>query len=276
MSDCLTIDDFESFKYIRDVPIDSINDHVLQTVINLNEKTQLEPFVRSSIFDINDTPHGPMEIVDILTTKVKCQSKVRYSAFILKGKSFKRITAQDISHQIYRLKKISGLQVAVLAYTGNLLDQPHEEFIATCHEIKCDYSVWNSYDIARLLVSEGFICPRDGNIIDGNVCTCCGYDPRREILNIFQEEAIKQLKDAHELEQEKGLVVLPTGSGKTRIAAIDIKEHEFSKVLYIAHTYEILQSAIDEFVKYFDKTQLKLISDKKEFNRFRACLKLFQ
>src|SRR5471030_2767785 len=113
MPNCLTIDDFDSFKYVRDISTESINDAVLTTITNLNEKTQLEPFIRGSIFDLNDTPHGPMEIVDILTTKVNCKSQYQYCAFILKGKSFKRVTAQDVSHQIYRLRKISGLQIAI-------------------------------------------------------------------------------------------------------------------------------------------------------------------
>ena len=89
MPKLLTIDDFDSFKFIKDFPIESINDLVLTSIANLNEKTQLEPFIRNSIYDLNDTPHGPMEIVDILTTKVKCQGYAKYSAFILKGKSFK-------------------------------------------------------------------------------------------------------------------------------------------------------------------------------------------
>lgn len=268
MSHLLTIDDFDSFKYIRDFPVESINGLVLNTVSNLNEKTQLEPFIRNSIHDLNDTPHGPTEIADILTTKVKCQGEFMYSAFILKGKSFKKITGQDVAHQIYRLKKINGLEVAILAYTGNLLDQPQEQFIATCNEIDCVYSIWNNYDIARLLISEGFICPNDGNIIEGNICSC-GYNPRRDTLNIFQEAAIKELKSAHVLKQTKGLVVLPTGSGKTRVSAIDIKNHNYSKTLYVAHTHEILRSAQKEFSKHFAQNDLKVVYNKEELKGFK-------
>lgn len=235
MATNLSIDDFDSFRFIKDVDEESIIPAVIKTVKNLDEKSQIEPYLRSTIFDINETPHGPTEIVDILTTKLKCLTNVRYSAFILKGKSFKTIKAKDISHQIYRLKKIQGLEVSVLAYTGNLLDQPQEEFVSTCIEIGCDYSIWNVYDLSRLFISEGIICPNDGNIIEGNICSC-GYNPKKESLNLFQESAIKELKTTHDLNQSKGLIVLPTASGKTRVAAIDIMNHDFKCTLYIAHT----------------------------------------
>jgi superfamily II DNA or RNA helicase len=253
------IDDFDSFKYIKDFPVEGINDAVLKTVVNLNEKTQLEPFLRGCIFDVNDTPHGPMEIVDILTTKIKCRNRAMYGAFILKGKSFKRITAQDISHQIFRLKKIGGLEIAILGYTGNLLDQPHDEFITTCIEIGCDYSIWNNYDFARLFISEGFICPRDGKILGGNVCDC-GYTFNRETLNIYQEEAIKRLSEAHQLEQTKGLVILPTGAGKTRVSVKDVKANGYKRVLYVAHTHEILEGAHTEYNIEFDDSDLNFLT----------------
>lgn len=251
----LTIDDFDSFKNIKDYPADQVTEEVLDTIRNLNEKTQFEPFIRGCIFDVNDTPHGPMEIVDILTTKIKCRAKSVYAAFILKGKSFKRITAQDISHQIYRLKKIDGLEVAILAYTGNLLDQPHEQFVSTCLEIGCDYSIWNDFDLARLFLSEGFICPRDGKLLNGMPCDC-GYKFERKSLNIYQEESIKYLAEAHKLQQTKGLIILPTGCGKTRIAVKDVLNNNYQRVLYIAHTHEILDGAYSEFSREFDHLSL--------------------
>ena len=49
MSKCLIIDDFDSFRYIKNTPLESINDSVLKTIAVLNEKTQLEPFIRNSM-----------------------------------------------------------------------------------------------------------------------------------------------------------------------------------------------------------------------------------
>jgi len=264
MTQLIDIDNINSFKSIKDFTLDSINEDVIKTIKNLNEKTQLEPFIRSCIYDLNDTPHGPTEIVDILTTKITYKHKQSFAAIIIKGKSFKTVKAKDISHQIYRLRKIDGIQISILAYTGNILDQPMEEFISTCHDIGCDYSIWNDFDLARILTSEGFICPRDGEVIEGNICKC-GYKPVKEELNIFQEEAIKELDINHKLKQKYGLVILPTGAGKTRIAVKDILKQKSSLVLYIAHTYEILYGAIREFKYEFLQDEIKLIKSKSDF-----------
>lgn len=263
MSRLINIDDIQSFTKIKSVKRGEISEDVINSVKELNEKTQIEPFIRSSIYDYNDTPHGPMEIVDILTTRLTVENKSKYSAFILKGKSFKTVNAQDVSHQIYRLKKINGIEVAIFAYTGNLLDQPQEEFITICSEIGCLYSIWDCVDLGRLFISEGFICPRDGEVIEGGTCSC-GYSPEREELNIYQNEALKQLTTSHKLKQKAGLVVLPTGTGKTRISALDIKKHEYRKTLYLAHTEEILIGAEREFQHFFSKNEVKRITKKSE------------
>lgn len=257
----IKIDQIESFSKIKSIASKDVSDAVISTVRNLNEKTQIEPFIRSSIYDINDTPHGPMEITDILTTKVTLNDSPIYAAFIIKGKSFKAIKAQDVSHQIYRLRKIDGLQLAVFAYTGALLDQPQEEFVSICRDVGCDYSIWDALDLGRLFISEGLLCPRDGSIIEGGICTC-GYSTEREELNLFQGEALKALKTSHNLNQRAGLVVLPTGVGKTRIAALDVKSQSAVPVLYLAHTYEILEGASKEFGHHFGREEVNLIKRK--------------
>jgi superfamily II DNA or RNA helicase len=76
-------------------------------------------------------------------------------------------------------------------------------------------------------------------------------------------ETLKELRRAHALGQEAGLVVLPPGSGKTRIAAEDAKYSGAKKVLYVAHTHEILDVAQSEFEAKFgqEKVQKCLGSD---------------
>jgi len=260
MPELIDINQFDSFKKIKDITEDSILEPVIETIKQLNEKTQLEPFIRSSIYDLNDTPHGPAEIVDILTTKISYNENKKYTAIIIKGKSFGTITPRDISHQIFRLRKIDGVEICILAFTGKILDHAKDEFISTCIDIDCDYSIWDCMDLARLFVSEGYICPRDGNIIQGLNCVC-GYSPERLELNVLQKEALKELEICHTLNQESGLIVLPTGTGKTRIAAIDAENYDANCVLYMAHAHEILDVAEREFANVFGKDNIARISN---------------
>lgn len=111
-------------------------------------------------------------------------------------------------------------------------------------------------DLARLLVAYGFLCPRDGEKIVAGRCKC-GYSPSRRIFNILQEESLHALEDAHKMKQGAGLIILPTGSGKTRIAAEDAKTFGAKSLLYVAHTQEILDVAQSELDAVFGSENVK-------------------
>jgi superfamily II DNA or RNA helicase len=242
----IPLDDIDSFREVRAFPSSSIGPELIQAVRELNEREELEPFLRSILTDVGDTPHGPAEIVDILTHKLTYRGAAILSAFILKGRSFPTVRPKDIAHQIYRLEKISGLGLAVLGYTGVILDAAKEQFCSTADRLGCHQLVLDAVEISRLLVAYGFLCPRDANRIAAGRCRC-GYSPTHRILNVLQDEALKELAGAHKLGQAAGLVVLPPGSGKTRIAAEDAKRAGAKRILYIAHGHEILDVAESEF-----------------------------
>lgn len=245
----LLIDNIESFARVREVEAHP-GQAVLASVAKLDEREELEPFIRDILADSQDTPHGPAELVDIFTHKLRTTERALLSAFILKGRSSPRVRPKDISHQIYRLEKIAGLQLAVLGAVGTVLDQAKEQFISTARRIGCRYTLLDSCDLARLFVAYGFLCPRDGQRIVGGRCVC-GYRPNRQILNDFQREALREFRTSIDLGQRSGLVVLPTGSGKTRIAAKAAKAIKADRVLYVAHTHEILDVAVEELEAEF-------------------------
>src|SRR5262249_21935396 len=118
----IPLDDIQSFREVRAYPASNISPELIDAVQKLDEREELEPFLRSILTDVGNTPHGPAEIVDILTHKLVYRGTPTLSAFILKGRSFQTVRPKDISHQIYRLEKIDGLGIAVLAYTGTILD----------------------------------------------------------------------------------------------------------------------------------------------------------
>jgi hypothetical protein len=259
----LAVDRFDNFKAVRDFPAGSFVPEVVDKTRDLDEREELEPFLRAILTDTNETPHGPAEIADILTHKLTVDNTTGLAAFILKGKSFSVVRPKHVSHQIYRLEKIAGLRFAVLAVTGNLLDQAKEQFVATVERLGCSYAILDAGDLARLFIAHGFFCPRDGNRIAAGRCRC-GYSPRKRLLNILQKEALDELSQAHKLGQKAGLIILPPGSGKTRIAAEDAKALSARRVLYVAHTHEILDVAQSEFAAVFGERQVGRISTGKE------------
>jgi hypothetical protein len=255
MAQLVKIEDFDNFQEVRDFSPASISDLLLNAVRNLDEREELEPFILAILSDPNQTPHGPMEIADILTHRASVKKESGIAAFILKGKSFPTVKPKDVSHQIYRLEKIDGLCFAVLAASGTVLDDAKEQFISTAKRLDCQYAIFDANDLARLFVAYGFLCPRDASRIAAGRCKC-GYSPRRRILNVLQVESLKELGVAHGMRQSAGLVVLPTGGGKTRIAAEDAQNFGAHHILYVAHTHEILDVAESEFSAVFGLSQV--------------------
>jgi len=175
----LQIDEIDTFKAVGDVPAKGVSDQLIKAVRSLDEREELEPFVRAVLADTSDTPHGPAEIADILTHKLKLGGETRLSAFVLKGKSFPTVRPKHVSHQLYRLEKISGLSFAVFAASGTILDAAKEEFVSISERLNINYSIFDATDLARLFIAYGFLCPKDGGRISGGRCQC-GYSPRRK------------------------------------------------------------------------------------------------
>jgi superfamily II DNA or RNA helicase len=269
MSLLTPIEAFDSFQEVRDFPAAEVTPKLIRAIQALDEREELEPILRAILTDVGQTPHGPAEIADILTHKLSANGQHGLAAFILKGRSFQTIRPKDVAHQIYRLEKIAGLKFAVFAAPGTILDAAKEQFCGTCERLRCRYSIFDATDLARLFVAHGFFCPRDAKRISGGRCNC-GYSPKKRILNLVQKEAIQNLSEAHALGQKAGLVILPPGSGKTRIAAEDAKQVDANRVLYVAHTDEILEVAQSEFEAKFGAgsvTRLKSPISLRQFNR---------
>lgn len=244
------LEEFDCFRSVLKHVTEEVDEVVVASVRDLDERTELEPALRSILTDVGDTPHGPAEIVDILTHKLTLNRRSGIAAFILKGKSFPKVRPSDVSHQIYRLEKIEDLAYAVFAASGVILDQAKEQFISTAVRVSEAYCILDAHDLGRLLIGSGFLCPRDGRRISSGRCTC-GYSPKNKILNVLQKETLKELAAAHGLGQSAGLVILPPGSGKTRIAAQDVRSMDSQRILYVAHTHEILDVAEAEFGAVF-------------------------
>ena len=252
----ISLEQIDNFRPYLETATGTVLEDVLRAVRSLDERTELEPAIRSILTDPNETPHGPAEIADILTHKLKVNGSLGIAALILKGKSFPTVRPVHVSHQIYRLEKIEDLSFALLIASGTVLDAAKEEFISTASRLETHYAILDAEDIARLLIGYGFLCPRDGKRISAGRCVC-GYSPHHRQLNILQTTTLRELSTAHALKEPAGLVVLPPGTGKTRIAAQDARQRGSSCLLYVAHTHEILDVAVSELEAVFGASAVR-------------------
>lgn len=257
----IPLEDIDSFIRVRDIAQSQITGAHLLAVRALDEREELEPRLRQVLFDANETPHGPAELVDIFTHKLTMSGRAGLAGFILKGKSYPIVRPRDVSHQIYRLEKISGLRFALLGCSGNVLDSVREQFASTCERLDVRYAFLDAHDFARIFVAYDHLCPRDAKWLRGETCDC-GYAPARKTPNLFQGEALKAFRESLELHQARGLVVLPPGSGKTRTAALAGYSGEFGRVLYVAHTHEILAVAESEFASVYGRETVRHHQDR--------------
>jgi len=177
----IKIHEIDEFSEIKAIPDASISEEILTNIRNLDEKGEIEHFVREILYDPNETPHGPTEIADILTSHVHVRGDKRLAAFILKGKSFKRVSSRDVTHQFAKARKIPGLGLMVFGAVGNIQDDAQQDFVQAAIDAECDYLIIDAQDWARLFIAYEKICPKDGTPYD-NTGTCTNGHVRDEGL----------------------------------------------------------------------------------------------
>src|SRR5699024_8209888 len=75
------------------------------------------------------------------------------------------------------------------------------------------------------------------------------------VANAMQAEALAEIQKVREAGEEKALAVSATGTGKTILAALDVKDANPQRVLYVVHQEQILDRAIEEFTKVLNLQQ---------------------
>ena len=162
MGRLIKIQDLDQFYEIVKIPEASITAVLLESVRQLDERRDLEPMLREVLWDTTETPHGPTEIADILTTKVRVRGEQRLAAFVVKGRSFAKVRSKDIVHQIIRLRQLPSLGVMALVAVGHIQDSAQRDFLQMAMDAGCDYLIIEALDCARLLLAYEKICPSDG------------------------------------------------------------------------------------------------------------------
>ncbi|MFT9372072.1 DEAD/DEAH box helicase [Liquorilactobacillus hordei] len=67
------------------------------------------------------------------------------------------------------------------------------------------------------------------------------------VPNKMQTEALIELAKLRATNERRGLVISATGTGKTFLAALDVKQVNPNKMLFVVHREQILQKALDSF-----------------------------
>lgn len=191
MGRLIKIHDIDKFSEVKNIPDVAINETILSNVRDLDEKSELERFVREILYDLNETPHGPTEIADILTSHTHIRGDKQLTAFVLKGKSFKKVSSKDVTHQFAKLRQIPELGLMVFGAVGNIQDDAQRDFVQVAADARCNYLIIDAHDWARLLIAFEKICPKDGTPYD-NTGTCKNSHVRDEGLTLEMEVSEKK------------------------------------------------------------------------------------
>lgn len=185
----IRIEDIEEFMQVRRLDRTAITETVLDTIRQLDEAKELEPFIREIIPDRNDTPHTSTEIADIITT-LTINGQPLLTAFINKGKATPKVTSAKIAHQITRVRRIPQLQLIVLLAVGEIYDDAKVDLLQAAQDAQTDYLIVDTIDIARLLIAYHKVCPKDGSPYYQGHCPKCGTsasDPIELVLKVYEE-----------------------------------------------------------------------------------------
>jgi len=174
MTAVIRVEDVEEFKLVIRLPRAAISADVLTGIKQLNEKTQIEPFIREIIPDPTDTAHGSTEIADVLTTHLTYGNRPRHAAFVNKGKSTPKVTSKIVGYQLLELRQLDGVDLMVLLAVGEIQDDIKRDLITVAQDANADYMIVDAVDVARLFIAYQKVCPNDGSAFESGRCPNCG------------------------------------------------------------------------------------------------------
>jgi hypothetical protein len=186
MGKLIKIHDIEEFSDVKCIPDSAVSENIISNIRLLDEKKEIEKYIQQLLYDPNETPHGPTEIADILTTHLHVRGEKKFAAFVLKGKSSKTVTSKKVSYQFMELRQTQSLNLIVFGAVGHIHDDAYRDFTQTAHDLDSDYLILDAHDLARLFIAYEKICPKDGTTYD-NIGVCKEGHIRDEGLHLEME-----------------------------------------------------------------------------------------
>lgn len=101
------------------------------------------------------------------------------------------------------------------------------------------------------------------------------FAPPREVLlrkyeqsqrnitpNDMQKEALRSLQSLRDKGEHRAIIISATGTGKTYLSALDVKQFQPKRMLYVAHQQQILEKAMQSYITVLqcEETQCGLLS----------------
>lgn len=144
-------EDIHSFIRIKEIKDAA---HEIERISSMSED-MVEAKLREILMDQGNTPHTPIEIADIFSTKIKInnESDLRNAAFILKGSSYSpQVTLKTVANQILKVFDLP-IDLVIFIYVTSMGDDAKQKFIEQCELRRKMYCILGPDDLARLFVA---------------------------------------------------------------------------------------------------------------------------
>ncbi|WP_432715894.1 DEAD/DEAH box helicase family protein [Staphylococcus saccharolyticus] len=250
-----------SVAFITESGLASLKSHLL----DLNKKEVKGKIITSNYLGFN-SPKMYEELLKLENVEVKLTD---VEGFHAKGYIFKH---KDYISLIIGSSNLTSNALKI-NYEHNLLLSTHKNGDLV-HNVKNNFDqLWNNsfsltkewiknykesfeYQSLEKLFKEQMI---QNSIIEN-------FDENRDMKpNLMQEHALKSLDSLRNKDENKGLIISATGTGKTILCVLDVRFFSPKQFLFIVHNEEILNRAKEEFQKVFpdeDKSKFGLFTGK--------------
>lgn len=144
-----------------------------------------------------------------------------------------------VSNHEWNIRVTAATESDLAEQFMNLLDSEMQRSVPLTHEWTTSYAAgWTpqSSAIRSSPITQERLDPNDGR-------------PERPSItpNAMQEAALESIGALRQAGERRGLVISATGSGKTILAALDVRAAGPARVLFVAHREQILNKAMNEF-----------------------------
>ncbi len=143
---------------------------------------------------------------------------------------------------------------------GDIVDQLERETAAQLAKAHPLTSQWIDQYERTYTPPTGHQTPVSGAVITGD----------RIVPNSMQQEALVEIANVRDAGERRAVVVSATGTGKTILAALDVRAYAPRRTLFVVHREQILDRAIEEFRRVLGDSRSdfgKFTGGKRELDR---------